>query len=89
MKEFLHQWKQRVVLNRQYSSWATAEVGVPHGSILGPLLFLIDFNELSHDLASNPKLFTDDTPLFSVVENITKSANDWNSDLAKISTWVF
>ena len=41
-------------------------------------------NDLSNDLASNPKLFADDTSLFSMVENMNKSANDINSDLVKI-----
>ena len=36
------------------------------GSILGQMLFLIYVNDLSNDLTSNPKLFANDTPLFSV-----------------------
>ena len=40
-------------------------------------------------LVSHPKLFADDTSLFSVVENMSKLANDVNNDLAKISTWAF
>ena len=37
-------------------------------------------NDLFDDLASNAKLFADDTSLFSVVESITKSANELNND---------
>ena len=44
---------------------------------------------LSDDLASDAKLFVDDTSLFSLVENMAKSANELNNDLTKISTWVF
>ena len=44
------------------------EAGVPQGSIPVPLLFLIYLNDLSGNLASNPKLFPDDTSLFSVVK---------------------
>ena len=83
----LYQEKQRVVLNGQYSSSTAIEAGVPQASILGPLLFLIYINDLFDDLASSAKLFADDTSLFSVVENMSKSANELNNDLAKISTW--
>ena len=87
--DFLYQKKQRVVLNGQHSSWTNVEAGVPQGSILGPLFFLIYINDLSDFLNSNPKLFGDDTSLFSVVQNINSTANDLNSGLMKISDWTF
>ena len=51
--------------------------------------FLMHINDVFFDLAFNAKLFADDTSLFSVVENMTKSANELNNDLAKIITWAF
>ena len=89
LKDFLDNRTQRVILNGQYSSWAKVEAGVPQGSILGPLLFLIYINDLSDNLASNPKLFVDDTSLFSVVKNIDASNIDLNNDLKKIGEWAF
>ena len=59
--------KQRVVLNGQYSSCVSITAEAPQGSVLVPLLFLIYINDLSKNLSSNPKLFADDTSLFSVV----------------------
>ena len=88
IKDFLSCRKQRVVLNGQHSSWADVKAGVPQGSILGPLLFLIYINDLPNGLNSNAKLFADDTSLFSVVHNINNSANLLNSDLSKIDEWA-
>ena len=69
-------------------SWADVKGGVPQGSILGPLLFLIFNNYLPNGLNSNVKVFADDTSLFSVAHNINDSANLLNSDLFKIDEWA-
>ena len=53
---FLDNRAQRVILNGQYSLWNKVETRVPQGSILEPLLFLVYINDLSENLASNPKL---------------------------------
>ena len=68
LTDFLRHRKQRVILNGQSSSWTSTNAGVPQGSILGPLLFLIYINNLSDNLRCNPKLFVDDTYLFSTAK---------------------
>ena len=78
--DFLYQRKQRVVLNEQHSSRTNVDTGIPWGSILGTLFFLIYINDLSDGLTSNPKLFADGTSLFSVVQNINSATNDMNRD---------
>ena len=81
--------KQRVILNGQVSSWTGVNTGVPQGSILGPLLFLVYINDLAGGLSSNAKLFADDTSLFSVIRDLDTSANELNNDLYQINKWAF
>ena len=77
-----------MVFNGQTSNWANIHAGVPQGSILVPLLFLIYIIDLAENLTSNPKLFTDDTSLFSLVHGLSTSANEINYDLKKIEAWA-
>ena len=81
--------KQRVVLNGSFSDYSTVVSGVPQGSVLGPLLFLIYINDLERDINSNIKFFADDTMLFSIVHDPTTSANDLNHDLNIILQWAY
>ena len=84
LSDFLSNRKQRIVLNGQNSSWTNVHVGVPQGSIPGPLLFLIYINDLSDHLTSNEKLFGDDASLFSVVHDVNTSAKELNEYLKKL-----
>ena len=86
---FLNDRHQRVVLNGQCSNWSKIKAGVPQGSILGPLLFLVYINDLPEGLTTNAKLFADDTSLFSVVHDSTLSSVSLNNDLLKISHWAY
>ena len=74
IQRFLKSKYQRVILNGQTSGWLSILVGVPQGSILGPLFFLIYINDLTKDLLSKTKLFADDT---------NESADRLNKDLQK------
>ena len=63
-KNYLSNRRQRVVLNGKHSSWAQVLSGVPQGSVLGPLLFLVYINDLEFGILSRIKYFADDKSLY-------------------------
>ena len=85
LKDYLHNRKQRVVLNVQMPYWRKVNSGVSQGSVLGAPLFLIFINDLPDGITSICKIVDDDTSLFSKVYDIDISATELNSDLEKIS----
>lgn len=89
IQNFLADRYQRVVLNGKMSSWERIEAGVPQGSVLGPLFFLVYINDLADGVASKVKLFADDTSLFKRVSNINGTADALNNDLSVIQNWAY
>ena len=64
VKNFLKNREQPVVIDGQSSDWAPITAGVPQGSILGPLLFLIYINDITEVITSDIRIFADDTFIF-------------------------
>ena len=64
LKSYLSNRKQRVLINGSESDWGRIVSGVPQGSVVGPLLFLIYINDLEIGIKSHIKFFADDTSLF-------------------------
>ena len=88
-QDYLFGRKQRVVLNGIDSTWESIQAGVPQGSVLGPLLFLIYINDLTDNVQSQMKLFADDSSLFmSVNKNIMGTHNQLIRDLNEVSKWA-
>ena len=86
--DYLTNRKQRVVLPGVNSSWTSVKAGVPQGSILGPLLFLLYINDIVVDINSSIRLFADDTSLYIIVDDPIQAAEQLNLDLAKIHRWA-
>ena len=80
--------RQRVVLPGASSNWSSINAGVPQGSILGPLLFLIYINDIVENINSSIRLFADDICLYITVDDPTDAAFILNSDLSKIHRWA-
>ena len=72
--QWINNWlldrKHRVVFNGKFSQWSDVLSGVPQGSVLGPILFIIYINDI--DLGINGWIlkFADDTKLFTNVGNV-------------------
>ena len=64
IRQFLSNRKQRVVINGQKSTWADVASGIPQGSVLGPILFVIFINDLPSVLQSTARIFADDTKVY-------------------------
>ena len=89
LTNYLHECCHRVLLNGQTSSWEQVQSGVPQGSVLDPVLFLIYINDLPDNLKSNCKIFADDTSFFYKVFDKYVSRTTLNKDLELINNWAF
>jgi hypothetical protein len=86
ISDFLHNRTQRVVLDGKQSdsSWVTS--GVPQGSVLGPILFLLYINDLPDCVNSQVRLFADDTILDRKIMN-PNDATSLQQDLCRLEKW--
>ena len=76
--------RQRVILLVVHSDLTKISVGLPRGSLLRPLLFLIFIIDIVNEIDYCIRLFADDTSLFIIVDDPFASAERSNADLIKI-----
>ena len=86
INSFLSNRRQRVVVEGKSSSWENMKSGIPQGTVLGPILFVIFVNDLTDDLTSMTKLFSDDTKVYREVNN-REDASSLQKDAETLTTW--
>ena len=64
---FLSDRKQRVRVNGEYSKWIKVTSGIPQGSILGPILFVLFINDMPDNVNTNLLMFADDTKIYNII----------------------
>ena len=86
MKDFLSERTQQVVVNGESSTKEKVTSGVPQGTFLGPLLFLIYINDLPDRVKSQIRLFADDSYLYRTINN-PQDTVQLQQDLDELTKW--
>ena len=86
IRSFLLGRTQALVLEGERSAEAPVTSGVPQGSVLGPLLFLLYINDLPQNIQSQVRLFADDTAVYLTVTS-SEDANTLQADLGTLQEW--
>ena len=88
-KSYLTNRKQYVLINNSTSNESSIKLGVPQGSILGPLLFLIYINDMHRSSSLSHFIhFADDSTVLLKGKDINELTNRTNCELEKIETWL-
>ena len=83
---FLGDRAQKVVVGGEESDTVPVTSGVPQGSVLGPILFLVYINDLPDKVTSQVRLFADDTAMYLTMEGANNSSV-LQQDLDRLSVW--
>lgn len=88
IQSFLTNREQRVVLGKTSSNWTSVTSGVPQGSVLGPLLFIIYINDLTKLISNKAELYADDSKLIRTVES-EEDKMALQEDINRIAEWSY
>ena len=78
---------QRVIVDGESSSATTVKSGVPQGTVLGPLMFLVYINDINENITSSVRLFADDCVIYKTVTT-PQDSKQLQEDLHKICEWT-
>lgn len=90
LESYLKNRTQKVRFNNKYSRLMAVDHGVPQGSVLGPLLFVLYINDITEvcPIGSNVKLFANDTMIYVTGECSEEINNKMNEVFYKIENWM-
>ena len=75
-------------LSNRYQRWRRIRAGVPQGSIMGPLLFLVFVDDVINELYSNPRIFADDILSMATGKDQQECCEKLQADLTSIDAWA-
>jgi len=86
-RSFLNCRRQKVAVNGEESSWSNVLSGVPQGSVLGPLLFVIYINDLPEQVHTMVRMFADDTKVFADA-SARGAVQEIQEDIIRLDNWA-
>ena len=87
LESFLTGREQQVTVGTSKSKWGQVTSGVPQGSVLGPILFLLYVNDMPTGIGSSIKVFADDTKIYRAVTN-KQDCQELQKDLTRLEEWA-
>ena len=87
MEDYLKGREMRTVVKNEKSEWREVKSGVPQGSVLSPIMFLVYVNDMTERVNSYISLFSDDAKLLRKIRN-HKDCEELHNDINKVYEWT-